>query len=411
MEAEGGVRTLAQAEGGMLFGEEQLTLLSDGEADFLRRPPRKLLVRVTVTVLTSAAIVAGCVLARSGRAPGAPAAPEMGHTQHGTKLMRDDVPLQDWEGCGPLNAAGVPANMQFVNDFSQGMNNMLEAGWWFSEHFSHRFQYRPHYLTESGAQLHEKRGISPKAYWGWDYPGDGSVNIKLVGNGNLSLYFGNAYYEGAVNVAIDGTTKCTAAPNVDNQVCHIEFRHGDCLSITEGPRAIILINGLAVGQCSVKASAYARPALEPVCEAGGPPTPYPEAGWLNAWMASKGMPVPSPTPQPTPKPPLPEVVYVKHPVAAPAPPKPPPPEVGGTMHAPPAPPAPGSGAAKATPAPAPATVPAPAPEPEVTPTESPTKEWIVYNFKNPTAMPTFSPMAFFPDDEKEKGSAEGEPTP
>eukprot|EP00928_Gymnodinium_smaydae_P027059 TRINITY_DN21045_c0_g1_i1.p1 TRINITY_DN21045_c0_g1~~TRINITY_DN21045_c0_g1_i1.p1 ORF type:complete len:559 (-),score=106.43 TRINITY_DN21045_c0_g1_i1:85-1599(-) len=272
--------------------------------DFWRRPPRTLLrtrcggALLAVTVFATA--LAGAFFGSRRTL--------QSHRQSDVRQVSvmDDAAtsaLEQWEGCGPVSSSGRPVNVVALNDFSRGLQAMLATGWWFSPGFSSEDQYRPK-LKDSGAWFWEGYGLERTAYWGWDANGgSGSLNVKLMGQGDLTLFVGNAKaFGGDVVVRLNGQTICSVPPRTKSLACKAAFSHGMCLSIVAERGAIIVVNGLAVAECVVEPGAFAAPAAvsADACPAGSPETPSVEGGWLRSWANERHVaPTVEPTPAPT----------------------------------------------------------------------------------------------------------------
>jgi hypothetical protein len=140
--------------------------------------------------------------------------------------------------------------MEKLNEFSKGMAYMKKAGWIFSGKngpWRGSTQYRPniHNIIQKGQPY-----PSDKAYWGWDYPGNGVIRLRLHGTGEVTLDLGNAYFMGhvVVKMIIPGMpckVLSRIGPNDRHAIVKGHFEDGWMITITEkSPRAIIVLNSI-----------------------------------------------------------------------------------------------------------------------------------------------------------------------
>ena len=88
-------------------------------------------------------------------------------------------------------------------------------------------------------------------WFGWtDSSNVGSVSIKLQGNGEATLDFGNCWDAGEVKVYVDDKEVASAQPNTPSKTVSFNFRDGDILKLRdEGQNSVIAINDITF-RCS-----------------------------------------------------------------------------------------------------------------------------------------------------------------
>ena len=83
-------------------------------------------------------------------------------------------------------------------------------------------------------------------WFGWTGGSNvGTVSIKLQGNGEATLDFGNCWDAGEVKVYVDDKEVASAQPNTPSKTVSFNFRDGDILKLRdEGQNSVIAINVL-----------------------------------------------------------------------------------------------------------------------------------------------------------------------
>ena len=111
---------------------------------------------------------------------------------------------------------------------------METKGWVFDIDYSMNIQ---------DPQFHGKCGGD--TWYGWSYPGVGSVKIELAGSGQVTLNYGNCH-KGDVNVLLNDKVISSAKANVKNVRVSFNFSTGDVLKLTEENDGLIKMNAIEV---------------------------------------------------------------------------------------------------------------------------------------------------------------------
>ena len=93
-------------------------------------------------------------------------------------------------------------------------------------------------------------GTCSKGSWfGFAYPGDGSISTVLNGNGKAVLEFGNCWTTGKVAVYLNGNEIASVGAKGEDQV-EFDFQDGAEVKIVEHGECIIQFNDLHIIECS-----------------------------------------------------------------------------------------------------------------------------------------------------------------
>jgi len=150
-------------------------------------------------------------------------------------------------GVGTVSC-GAPSTL---NDFSS-KEKMEQAGWIWD--WTDNYDFKP----GPGA-------VDTDSYWGYKYPGDGTIKLILLGSGSLTLDYGNSWGEGLVRIYLNGALMGTAHPNTPSKKAVLEFRNNDVLTIQEAPTAVIVINRVTF-ECALPCSSSGDcPRQMPIC--------------------------------------------------------------------------------------------------------------------------------------------------
>ena len=105
------------------------------------------------------------------------------------------------------------------NDITDLSNQIVmeTKGWVFDVDYSMNIQYH----AQCGGDT----------WYGWSYPGVGSVKIELIGSGQVTLNYGNCH-KGDVNVLLNDKVISSAKANVKNVLVSFNFSNGDVLKLT-----------------------------------------------------------------------------------------------------------------------------------------------------------------------------------
>lgn len=81
-------------------------------------------------------------------------------------------------------------------------------------------------------------------WYGFKYPGDGTVNATFTGSGIAILDYGNCVATGSVNVHLNSQLKDVAQNNTPSTQITFEFSPSDVLRLSESGESVIKINSL-----------------------------------------------------------------------------------------------------------------------------------------------------------------------
>lgn len=143
-----------------------------------------------------------------------------------------------------------------LNDFSSKLR-MEQAGWVFDWADPNDFKPSP-----------GSAGLPQDSYWGYKFPGDGSITVVLQKSGTLTLDFGNSWSAGLVSVYLNENLQDSALPTTPSQTVTFSFSHLDVLRIEEAPDAVMVINSISFNCPTSCSSSEDCPDREGVCVAG-----------------------------------------------------------------------------------------------------------------------------------------------
>jgi hypothetical protein len=120
-----------------------------------------------------------------------------------------------------------------LNDFSSRAS-MEIAGW--SLDWDDKYDFKP-----AGSF----QGTTADAsYWGFKYPGAGTISLTLKGQGSVTLGFGNPWKGGDIKVFLNDDKKADSQKKNTDQSVTMDFKNGDVLKIREDKEGIIAINSI-----------------------------------------------------------------------------------------------------------------------------------------------------------------------
>ena len=114
---------------------------------------------------------------------------------------------------------------------------MKDHGWMFNfDHTGHEF--KPNMNHPGG---HQKAPL-PGSYWGFSYPGNGNLSIKLKGSGIAHINVGNANEFGYIEVMLGHAYVAAIDYSDRRNIITRRFKDGDLLSFKENNNAIMMVN-------------------------------------------------------------------------------------------------------------------------------------------------------------------------
>jgi hypothetical protein len=154
--------------------------------------------------------------------------------------------------CGAVRQDGTFATNYQVNEFSS-LDTMKSNGYLFSDFESDKYMFKPDIHQPDGHQAPHIKG----GYWGWSFPGNGKVALRLKGSGVFHVNFGNNNKYGFVKLTIENQSAYTKdlQPHVHHQghllgvvgygmrrtVLSHRFENNQVLEFTEVRNAVLMI--------------------------------------------------------------------------------------------------------------------------------------------------------------------------
>ena len=83
-------------------------------------------------------------------------------------------------------------------------------------------------------------------WYGFKYPGVGTVTSTFTGSGTATLDYGNCHTKGDVNVYLNGELKDVASMNTPSKQITLNFSPNDVLLLSETGETIIKLNSLSL---------------------------------------------------------------------------------------------------------------------------------------------------------------------
>ena len=118
---------------------------------------------------------------------------------------------------------------------------MIKSGWEFD------FTHDGSLITDNYKHVGQQCG--PRAKWyGWSsHSHVGSLSATLIGNGDVTLDFGNCWDDGTVKVYLDANLMATASAGRKSVVKTFSFTPGSVLKIKdEDGNAVVMLNSINI---------------------------------------------------------------------------------------------------------------------------------------------------------------------
>ena len=135
------------------------------------------------------------------------------------------------------------ADLKLAEDFTS-RSQMQNNGWVFDTN------------NDQTAQFKNTCDYNGNTYYGFKYPGVGTVQATFVGSGIATLDYGNCHTAGNVNLYLNNVLKDVLDPNTPSKQITFNFSPSDVIKLSETGESIIKFNSLSL---ACKGSIFSKP--------------------------------------------------------------------------------------------------------------------------------------------------------